>query len=189
MLTDNFYTSPTLADFFFNHGTHLCGTVRRNHKHFCKEIIDVALENGESSFHRSTKHNNKIIVSKYRATKEKSGNRQKIVHVLSTCHSAKMLETGQTNKDVVAVRKPSMIIAYNSHKGGVDMVDQQLNNVDVLRKHYKWYKKVVFRLIMQAVLNSYKLFQFYTGNEKMTFLEFLQDVDSTERSTSRLCSR
>ncbi|XP_057310011.1 piggyBac transposable element-derived protein 4-like [Hydractinia symbiolongicarpus] len=175
LFTDNFYTSPSLAEYFLNHGTHLCGTVRSNRKHFCKDIIDVALEKGEASFYRST-NNNKIVVSKYSAAKDKSGNKPKIVFLLSTCHSAIMSETGQANKDGVAIRRPTMIKSYNSHMGGVDMVDQQLHNIDVLRKHYKWYKKVAFRLIMQAVLNSHKLFQFRTGNEKKTFLEFLQDV-------------
>ena len=83
LFTDNFYISPTLAEFFLNNGTELYGTVRSNHKHFWKDIIDVSLEKGEAPFYRST-NNIKIIVSKYRAAKEKSGINLKIVHVTTS---------------------------------------------------------------------------------------------------------
>ena len=40
--------------------------------------------------------------------------------------------------------------------GGVDLVDQQLDQVNVLRRTYKWYKKLALRLVMQGMLNSHK---------------------------------
>ena len=54
LYTDNYYTSPTLAKYFLDNGTHLCGTVRPNRKHFCKDIVGVRLEKGEGAFYRST---------------------------------------------------------------------------------------------------------------------------------------
>ena len=54
LYTDNWYTSPTLAKYFLDNGTHLCGTVRPNRKHFCKDIVDVPLEKGEGTFYHST---------------------------------------------------------------------------------------------------------------------------------------
>ena len=71
-----------------------------------------------------------------------------------------------------------MIKDYNSYIGGVDMVDQQLHSIHVLRKSYRWYKKLAFRLITQTALNTHKLYQFHTGNAKYTFLNFLHDVIS-----------
>ena len=60
--------------------------------------------------------------------------------------------------------------------GGVDRVDQQLHSYNFLRKSYKWYRKLVIRLFLQAVLNSHKVYQKITLDTKMTFFEFLKDV-------------
>ena len=59
--------------------------------------------------------------------------------------------------------------------GGVDRVDQQLHNISPLRKSYKWYKKLAFRIIMQIVLNAQKIYVLETGIS-ITLLEFLRKV-------------
>ena len=59
--------------------------------------------------------------------------------------------------------------------GGADCVDQQLHAIHVLRKHFKWYKKLAFRLLSQCMLNSYKLFQ-KNVDPKARFLGYLHDV-------------
>ena len=38
--------------------------------------------------------------------------------------------------------------------GGIDHVDQQLHSLHILRKSYKWYKKLSLRLISQVALNA-----------------------------------
>ena len=38
--------------------------------------------------------------------------------------------------------------------GGVDLMDQQLHGIQVLRKTYKWYQKIFFRMVMLALLSS-----------------------------------
>ena len=53
--------------------------------------------------------------------------------------------------------KPSIVRSYNQHKGGADRVDKQLHSIHILQKHYKWYKKLAFRLLSQCILNSYKI--------------------------------
>ena len=45
--------------------------------------------------------------------------------------------------------------SHNQHMRGVDRVDQQLHVIHILRKHYKWYKKLAFRLLSQCMLSSY----------------------------------
>ena len=72
-------------------------------------------------------------------------------------------------------KNPALIRAYNQHMGGVDRVDQQFHAIHVLRKHYKWYKKLAFRLLSQCMLNSYKLFQ-KNVDPKARFLGYLHDV-------------
>ena len=72
-------------------------------------------------------------------------------------------------------KNPALIRANNKHMGGIDRVDQQLHVIHVLRKHYKWYKKLAFRLLSQCMLNAYKLFQ-KNVDPKAMFLGYLLDV-------------
>ena len=53
--------------------------------------------------------------------------------------------------------------------GSVDRVDQQLQAV---RKLYKWYKKLIFCLLLQVSLDSRKVYQKCTGSN-MVFLDYL----------------
>jgi len=55
--------------------------------------------------------------------------------------------------------------------GGVDLMDQQLDSLLVIRKMYKWYKKLLFR---QCLLSSHKLYGMGGGNHD--FLKFVHDV-------------
>ena len=54
------------------------------------------------------------------------------------------------------------------------MMDQQLDAIDVLRKSYKWYKKLFLRLVMQCSLSAHKLYKLQGGKDD--FLHFLPDV-------------
>jgi len=47
--------------------------------------------------------------------------------MLSTCHQTNMVDTGKTDADGIAVRKPDLIKEYNLHMGGVDRVDRIKN--------------------------------------------------------------
>ncbi len=85
-----------------------------------------------------------------------------VVHVLSTSHGDAERETGQGDRRVL---KPTCVIDYNRCMGGIDLIDQQLHQVQALRKSYKWYKKVVFRLILQCVLASHKLYKIRGGQQ------------------------
>ena len=55
-----------------------------------------------------------------------------------------------------AIYKPVAIKTYNQHMGGVDRVDQQLHNIQVLRKSNKSYRKLSFYLSIQMILNAHK---------------------------------
>ena len=85
-----------------------------------------------------------VLAVKYRATKDKSQKKEKVVHLLSTVHSNKMANSDKTDKDGNAIKKPTCILQYNSSMGGIDLMDQQLDSLLVLRKCNKWYKKKLF---------------------------------------------
>ena len=67
----------------------------------------------------------------------------KVVYSLSTSCGAAMKNTSRVDTDRNVIQKPTSIIDYKHNMGGVDLVDQQLDSLDVQRKSYKWYKKAL----------------------------------------------
>ena len=47
-----------------------------------------------------------------------------------------MVETGKSNHEGNPVMKLTMVSSYNTYVGGVDCIDQQLHNIQSLRKSY-----------------------------------------------------
>ena len=93
LYTDNWYTSPTLASFFLSKQTHLCGTVRKNRKHFPKDMDTIQLEKGASIFRKLD--GRPMAVCKYRVLKDKANGKPKVVFMLSMCHDAVTQITGK----------------------------------------------------------------------------------------------
>ena len=176
LYTDNFYTSPPLAKHFLSKDTHLYGTIKENCKNLCTDIVTEQLTRdckGTAVFYKCKE--TEIGAVKYRAIKDKSSKKSKVVYMLTTCQLPTMLEVDAYHPEGHAVFKPEAIKAYNHQMGGVDMVDQQLHSICTFHKTYKWYRKLAIRLISQAILNAHKVYQCITGSEK-SFLEFLHDT-------------
>ena len=151
LFTDNYYTSPTLGLYFLQNGTHLVGTVRNNQHFFPKDLVKVELEKGTAAFYNS----DHMVACKFRALQDKSGNNQKVVYMLSTCHNPIIVDTGKkAHPSGDPVLKPAIISLYNR-------VDQQLHGIQALRKSYKWYKKLAFHIILQCTLNAQSICSFH----------------------------
>ena len=131
------------------------------------------LDKGHAAFYSNGKG---MLGVKYRAVQNKSGNKPKVVHMLSTLHKANMVDTGKKDRENNAILKPSCIVDYNHQMGGVDLVDQQLHSFQTLRKTYKWYRKLALRLLMQCMMNAHKAYQLHTGDDKKDLLSFSHDV-------------
>ena len=56
-----------------------------------------------------------------------------------------------------------------------DRDGQQMHSLRSLRKTYKRYKKLDFRMILQVILNAHNVFQHETGKYNITLLGFLHD--------------
>ena len=147
LFTDNSYTSPSLASFFLDNQTHLCGTIRSNRRYYPKELVNINLQQSEAVFYKA-KNAKAMLACKHRSHKDKKSEQPKLVHMLSMGSQTNLVGTGKTDADRNAVRKPTLIREYNLHMGGADRVDQQLHHVSPLRKVHKWYKKLAFRIIM-----------------------------------------
>ena len=120
------------------------------------------------------------MVVKYRAMKDRASGKPKEVYVLNTVHAPAMGHTNKRDKDGDVIQKPTCINAYNHSMGGVDLMDQELDGLDVLQKSYKWYKKLFLRLVMQCVLLAHKLYRLNGGKD--VFFTFLWTYQTTSWS-------
>ena len=152
---DNFYTSIRLAKCFIENGRNVTGTIRENRKEFLLELKNTSLQKGEAAFYQY----DSIVTVKYRAKRHSARGQPKVVYVLRTTHGAPMKNTIRVDTDGNVIQKSTSIIDYNHNMGGVDLVDQQLYSLDVLRKSHKWYKKLFLRLVMQCALASHKFYK------------------------------
>lgn len=95
-------------------------------------------------------------------------NKKKIVLLLSTMHSGKIIdETTAENK------KTEIITAYNCTKRGVDTMDFMSEKYSVARASARWPLTIFYALINIGRINVQIIFQENTKN-KITRLQFLK---------------
>lgn len=145
LITDNFYTSPQLADILLKYRTDTYGTVRLSRKDMPENVKRNKLKRGDIV----ASQRGKVTVMKWKDKKD--------VSLLSTIHNSDIIDVTKNNK---TVKKPRVVVDYNTTMGGVDRVDQHLANYPVPRKRgKKYYKKIFFHLYEQANFNSYVLYK------------------------------
>lgn len=149
LTTDNFYTSPQLADYLIKHKTDTYGTMGLNRREILpKEIQQKKLKKGEII----AAQRGKVMVMKWRDKKD--------VGLLSTIHNTEQVKTNKNDKDDNIIIKPKVVIDYNDAMGGVDRLDQHLRDYEIIRKRgKKYYKKIFFHLIDLCIWNSFILYQ------------------------------
>lgn len=143
------------------------GTVISSRKNMPNFVIDKKRNRGEAQF----------LCNQY-GTCAVSWKDTKDVTVLSNCHGNQMTLTNRKSKDgsKTEINCPIMVEYYNNYMGGVDLSDQLVGLYDIDRKSNKWWKKVFYRLLMTAAVNSWIVFceiKGRKGKERTPFLNFL----------------
>ncbi|XP_046398242.1 piggyBac transposable element-derived protein 4-like [Ischnura elegans] len=133
LYVDNWYSSPALFCWLHDRATNACGTVRRSRRDMPR--MEEKLKKGELRFRSSEK----LLALKWCDKRE--------VWMLSTCHSAGVIETTKKDRQTgVVTKKPECIVDYNRFMGAVDKADMMLSSIESVRKSLKWYKKFFFPL-------------------------------------------
>ncbi|GFW92422.1 piggyBac transposable element-derived protein 4 [Trichonephila clavipes] len=110
LYTDNFYTSPELAELLIDSKTDICGTLRPDRKGLPVSFKSSTLKKGEIiAFQKG-----KMCVLKWKDKKP--------LHMLSTFHTADLMEVKAKKGDSVKL-KPKAVVFYNNSIGGVDRSD------------------------------------------------------------------
>lgn len=136
LTTDNYYTSPQLADFLVSHKTDTYGTVGKNRKDVAKFIQNKKLEKSEIVAARR----GKVMIMKWEDKRD--------ICLLSTAHNTEKVTTNKTDKDGNVISEPKVVIDYNETMRGVDCLDQHLHDYSITKERgKKYYKKVFFHLL------------------------------------------
>ncbi|GBM08915.1 PiggyBac transposable element-derived protein 4 [Araneus ventricosus] len=158
LTTDNYYTSPELAEILIKCKTDIYGTLRENRKGLPQLIKSSKVKKCEVlAFQKG-----KICLLKWTD--------KKTILMLSTLHSTSMV-TVESKKSKSSKLKPEVVADYNNTMGGVDKADQCLSYYPVARNQQRKYYKNIFRyLLSQAVWNAFVIFK--KNGEKMRQVEF-----------------
>jgi len=77
-----------------------------------------------------------------------------------------------TNKRGQVADKPEAIAKYNQFMSGVDRQDQLLAFYPCERKTLRWYLKLAIHTFQMLFINSYKIYNKYSGQPKMTLYDY-----------------
>ena len=144
---DNWYSSPKLFKYLYEHNTGACGTARANRKFMPK--ISVIVNKGESV----SRNCDGIMCVKW------CDNR--VVHMLSSVHEDRWVDCQKRTGEMM--KKPACVVEYNQKMRIVDKCDMLISSVECVRKSTRWYIKLFFHLLDMTVLNAYHLFLVKTG--------------------------
>lgn len=153
-----------MAKILLKNKIRVCGTIRKN-RGLPQSLQTVKLSRGQYVFRRD----HHILLEVW-------NNGKRNVNMISTIHSAQLMESRNRNKrSDRPIQKPDSIINYNKYMKGVDRADQYLSYYSIFRKTKKWTKRVAMFFINCALFNSFKAYIVLNG-KKITYKNFLHKV-------------
>lgn len=166
---DNYYTSVKLCEDLLKHRTYVCGTLRGNRKGNPKAVCSKKLKKGEV-FGEQNQAGVRVL---------KWQDKRPVLMISSVpSHTPQLTPAGKKNRRGEDVVKPVAVIAYNKAKKGVDLSDQLSSYYTSLRKSIKWYKKVMFEIMLgTCVVNAWVVHNsFNTTAKNMDMLTFREHI-------------
>ncbi|XP_046386123.1 piggyBac transposable element-derived protein 4-like [Ischnura elegans] len=155
---DNYYNSVQLSRELLGKEIYCTGTLRVNRAGNPKEIVSQKIKKGEIV--KQWSHDG-ICVLKWRDKRD--------VLVITSEYGSQLLEV--PNRKGILKLKPEAIVMYNKFMRGIDHGDQMLAYYPCEHKSVKWYKKLGIHIFQLIIINSYLLYQKYSGHKK-TLYEF-----------------
>lgn len=162
---DNYYTSLPLLVYLKSRGIHSLGTIRSNRIPNCKLPTDIDLRKQPRGY--STEFCGSALGVDISLSVWKDN---KIVRLASSYAGEKPFQN-ETNfinkvsrfvrseKKFVDVDCPNVIHEYNSHMGGVDLMDGLIGRYKIPVKSNKYTNRLFIHLLDMAMINAYVLFR------------------------------
>lgn len=153
---DNYYTSIPLACYLHKQKILCLGTVRTNRlpnnklpnqKNFMKKSVP----RGSYEEHMTTYDGTDVSVTMWKDNK--------VVTLLSTYVGAEPVQKinryDKSKKEKVQIDCPQIVKDYNSHMGGVDLLDSYIGRYHISIKNRKWYMRLFHHFLDLAMINSW----------------------------------
>ena len=129
-------------------------TARQNRRDMPNDLKSVKLKKGDVVRRSSDKG---LLALVWRDKKD--------VRMLSTMHTAELVNTGKVNRDGEPIMKPKCVLDYNRGIKGVGVADQLASSHHAVRNSIKWYKKVFLYLLDVNLVNSHLVYKELGGTE------------------------
>lgn len=168
---DNFFTSHSLMKTLRDYGFRATGTVRNNRTKNCPLANEKQMKKKNRGYytHMYDSENSLLLVR----WKDNS-----IVTMMTNFDSIEPLSRVKRwckeEKEKVDVPQPYLFAGYNSGMGGVDLLDQAVNNYRVSVQGKKWWWPLWTHLLNITVVNAWKLHVLAGG--QLDLLNFLRNV-------------
>ena len=173
--TDNFFTSYRLSQSLLAKKTTLVGTVRANRKELPAEFTNRSRKLHSTIQGYSIDGKSLLLSCKVKQAK--------IVNILSTMHhmESDLCQDGS--------RKPSVILFYNSTKGGGDRVDQMCRLYSTKPGSRRWPFQVFCNMLDVAGINSHTVFKMANNSRQSRrnfLLQLVSDLVAGHRAKTTL---
>ncbi|CAK1578001.1 unnamed protein product [Parnassius mnemosyne] len=155
---DNYYNSYILAKKLLEKNTYCTGTLRKDLRDNPKEVTQKVLKKGENiSLFRDGIH-----IGKWKDKRP--------VTYITNQYANNMVPV--TNRRRQITQKPESIAKYNTYMSGVDRQDQLLAFYPCERKTLRWYMKIAVHIFQMLFINSYKIYNKYSGQNKLNLYDY-----------------
>ncbi|KAE8994147.1 hypothetical protein PR001_g17567 [Phytophthora rubi] len=181
IVTDRFYSSPTLSMLLLTLGFYSIGTVMTNRRGLCKEIVEkkkkspADVDRGTYTFAA-----NKLVP----CIKAVSWWDNRPVNLLAAGGSIEQDRVVRREKDgtQAEVACPRILKKYQTFVGGVDVHDQlrlQRYSLQLALKYKKYYKGLFLGFLDLAIVNAFIVYnarRFGDGKRKAKHIHFLKQL-------------
>jgi hypothetical protein len=170
---DNFFSSHKLMIKLRDKQFHATGTVRE------LRLVDSVLQSSKvlqkkerGAYDFSFDRKNEVLAVKWHDNA--------VVTLVSNFQSVEPLLTTKrfcrSERKIVMVRQPNLIASYNSHMGGVDLLDNFVAKYRVAVKGKKWWWPLFVNFIDVSLSNAWLLHRRVHHDKQMDLLEFRERV-------------
>ena len=172
VVTENFYTSPILAQELQNRGIECLGTVKGNTRGFPKELA-FPQKPKPARGSRSWRNCGRILAV--------SWFENKAIYFLSTVHQpTHHADAPQENREVrrrskegtIQVSCPPLLKDYNKYMCGIDRADQNNRYYSSGRNCKRWPIRIAFHQLETSINNSYLIYRASSPLNRLTSREY-----------------
>ncbi|XP_046406282.1 piggyBac transposable element-derived protein 4-like [Ischnura elegans] len=159
---NNYYNNVPLARDLIKCKTYCTGTLRAARKENPREVFGHKLAKNQIVARWSEEG---ICVFRWRDKRD--------VSLISSEFGCNLVPTERSGRG-----KPEAVVEYNKFMGGVDHCDQLLSYYTCQHKSLKWYKKLAIHLFQIMLINSYILYNKFSGNKKSLYEYRMEVIES-----------